>query len=661
MVGISLDKQIHIYSVDTSSFYSNYELKTHKILNKYYIHRNELNIEKNKVSKKMKKNYNEQFQLELNKINQSIRIINKRIKYNKQILKDKFYTFQLRNDKKIKNRRKRTLREEHINDKNIISVFDSTLTRVLDLEIDSISKDIMVIQMYFFDVMRDLIFDGYLYNDEEYIFFSASAGQIRTKKAVFIKKSSFKKHKATIMCGLSLDKINKIGGVNINKYLAYLALCNSATDEWKEFDISKSIVVEDFETLVTGEVDFINNETYEIKRSEMEVPIPHTDGCGMILPSKSKNNFMIRLPWVKGLLVSFPFDKFIREQRRNGNKKCGKIKDIYDKEYDILEDDIEIIFTKSQFKMWKYYKSWEEYKNNYKKFNCQAGMCNVEEDEFTNAKLNYQMLQTLTSMTDEELMIIASKTNNDILNISKDMKTMLKVFGVVKANNNKTNLQQALEIYPEMLLDNYTKSVLGEIKKSMVKEAKSGKVEIDGNYTFISPDLYAFCEWLFLGEENPKGLLKKNEVYCDLYKNNEELDCLRSPHLYREHPIRLNTIDNEKKRWFGTHALYTSCHDLISRILQNDVDGDKSLVCAESKVIEVAKRDMQNIAPLYYDMPKAGVVEINKDTVYNGLIAAFTGGNIGEISNTISKIWNDEDVNLEAIKLQCMKNNFIID
>ena len=40
-------------------------------------------------------------------------------------------------------------------------------------------------------------------------------------------------------CGLTIDDINKKGGNNPNKHLAYMALANSATDVWKEFDIDK--------------------------------------------------------------------------------------------------------------------------------------------------------------------------------------------------------------------------------------------------------------------------------------------------------------------------------------------------------------------------------------------------------------------------------------
>ena len=169
---------------------------------------------------------------------------------------------------------------------------------------------------------------------------------------MFVKESLLEKHRLSLMCGLTIDRINELGGVNVNKYLAYLALSNSATDIWEGFDIDKSIVVDDFETLVRGTVDYIDGTTYEITRREMGVPITHTDGCGMMLPSISWKNMMVRLPWVKGLLASFDFKKFIREaNEREPEINHGLVRDIYGKEWDILRDDIRCIFTKSQFKM----------------------------------------------------------------------------------------------------------------------------------------------------------------------------------------------------------------------------------------------------------------------------------------------------------------------
>lgn len=100
-------------------------------------------------------------------------------------------------------------------------------------------------------------------------------------------------------------------------------------------------------------------------------------------------------------------------------------------------------------------------------------------------------------------------------------------------------------------------------------------------------------------------------------------------------------------------------------------DGDKSLVLADNKLIEIAERNMQGIVPLYYNMRKADPTILTNSAVYSGLNAAFTGGNIGAISNDITKIWNNEVFRtgtaeerqeaLSIIKLLCMENNYIID
>ena len=556
----------------------------------------------------------------------------------------------------------RELRSEYVVDKNVISVFESMLTRTLGMKTGNLYDDFMVIRTYYFDVIEDLILNGYIYNGERYVCFTASAGQIRTKKTVFIKERVWEENQKTLMCGLTVDSINERGGININKYLAYLALCNSATDPWEEFDITKSIVVDDMETMVRGTVDFIDHRTYTTERKVMDIPITHTDGCGMVLPSCNAKNTMVRLPWVKGLLAVFPFDRFIREaDKQDPSVQHGVVKDIYGVEHDVLKEDIQVIFTKSQFKMYKYYSSWEEYIDMYQKYGCTAGKCNEEESFLPDAKLNYQMLQTLTDISEDEIERLANRSVEKIQKVASDRETMLEVFGASSQYKNKNAFQECLSIYPELLSDPYTKEMLRQIKKNLVKEGKSAKLDLSAKYMFLIPDLYAFCQWLFLGDKDPCGLLKDGEVSSFLYRAYGKLDCLRSPHLYREHAVRNNVVNAETKKWFAPNAIYTSCHDLISKILQFDCDGDKSLVCADPLIIEIAERNMKDIVPLYYEMAKAGAVIVTPEEIFHGLRAAWTGGNIGVISNDITKIWNSDDVDIDAIKILCMENNFCID
>lgn len=462
-----------------------------------------------------------------------------------------------------KNKYIRRLNDAAIVDRNVISVFESALTRTLGIQTDELSTEIIVVKVFYFEVIKDLILNGFEFNGEKYRFLTASAGQIRTKKTVFIKESSWKQHEKTLMCGLTVDDINDQGGINVNKFLAYLALSNSATDLWEDFDIDRCIVVPDFETEVHGLVDHVDDVTYTVTRKEMDIAIEHTDGCGMILPSLSKKNFMVRLPWVKGLLASFDFRRFIEE--RGGNPV---VKDVWGDEHDVIAEDIQIIFCKSQMKMHKYYPNWTAYKDDFKKYNCQAGTCKVEEDYIRPANINYQMLQTLTDITDEEILKIAKGGIDKLDNITSNVGAMLEAFGVVKGRENLSPFQEALSIYPEMLEDNYCKRKLNEIKNSMVNRFRYAKLPINGKYTFLIPDLYAFCESLFLGIEVPDGLLDDGEVACRLFPKSEKLDCLRPPHLYREHAVRKNILNDETAKWFDTDAVYTSSKDMISRILQ---------------------------------------------------------------------------------------------
>ncbi len=662
-----LDKQYNLYMADTSHFYSNKEKYLH---DKYCTFRKECKYISSKI-KELKKS--ECPKSKYSKLTDLLKYKNKKAKETKEklttLLANKFF----QNNLTLGKDHTRILREEELNCTDIISAFDSALSRTIGISQNVLTDALIIVQIYYFDIFKDILYYGFKFKNEKYIFITSSAGQIRTKKAVFIKESIWKKIKDTIMCGLTIDKINSKGGNNVNKHLAYLALSNSATDNWTEFNIDKSIVIDDFETNVYGKFDFVDETDYSITRKSDYIPIPHTDGAGMMLPSVSEKNFMFRAPWIKGLLGVFDFRKFIEV-----NALSPVISDIYGKKHNIIDENIEIIFTKSQFKMYKYYNSWDEYKYFFKKYKCSAGKCNIEEDRIKNAKINYQMLQTLTDITDEEIKFLTHSSCERLNNICTCKDTIMEILGVTPYNTKMTPFQKAVKIYPSLINDTYTKDIIRDLKNSLIKKYRSGKLEIKGKYTFILPDFYAACEYWFGHIENPQGLLNNNEVFCSLYRKYDKLDCLRSPHLYKEHAVRNNTAFhnyNERSEkiaaWFTTNGLYASSHDLISKLLMYDVDGDKSLVVADRDFVKIAERNMKDIVPLYYNMKKAEPALLNSENIYNGLIAAFTGGNIGMYSNEISKIWNDnvfitgskseKQEAIDCIKRLCCQNNFVID
>jgi len=601
----------------------------------------------------------------------------------------------------------RRLNKKVIKPYNQVSVFESYLTRVLGIQENSVTTDLFIVKVNDHEheqkIIEQLIEFGFTFGDKQtkYCVFTASAGQIRKHKVVFISEKVLQNNMNTIMCGLSPDIINNsnLQGCNTNKWLAYLALTYSASDIWEGFNIDKAIVVDDFETEVSGIVDYIDNKSFEIsKKKQMTIPIAHSDGCGMYLKNGDNDKpFMFRMPFFKGLIVPVPYLDY---KTKNGDYK---IIDIYSKVWDLKKDGIQYIFSKSQFKMAKYYANccdkngkilkygWDIYKECFKKFRCHAGKCNEESDNIIDKSINYQMIQSLTDVSDDEIDYLTKNTIEYINNSYRDVRTMLSMLGVSKNNNKMNYMQQALSIYPELFRDHHNKKMLENTIASRKNDAKFAKIKLDAKYTYLIPDVFAWLQFLLDGEKNPKGLLKEGEVFCQLYKKRDKLAVLRSPHLYREWAVRKHTYNKEFEKWYCTKGIYTSCHDLISKVLQFDNDGDTSLVVADKKTIDIAERNIENITfngvklneymfeygyseeeiyeevylrrivPLYYKMETAPIEQLNKKNIIYSMKLAWKYGNIGEYSNKITTLWNNENVDLDLIAVLTAFNNYSID
>lgn len=204
------------------------------------------------------------------------------------------------------------------------------------------------------------------------------------------------------------------------------------------------------------------------------------------------------------------------------------IKDVWGKEHDLIKEDIRIIFTASQLKLWKYYDDWDHYKREFKKNGCQFGTTNNEEEYNPDKDANYQMLQTLQDFTDEEIKAYTAKTHEKILGIAQDKTAMLRTLKADKRSYSA--YQKALYMYNELLRDGYSRQQLKDIKKRMLMDAKSGAIRCANKRLFVIPDWYACCEHYFLHIPKPRGLVKPDEVVCRPYRGKDKIDVLRSPH-----------------------------------------------------------------------------------------------------------------------------------
>ena len=615
-----MDKQFKIYSINFGAFYSNKEKRINKnkidICNQmhdiesYYkfIIKNKLEedelsysdfIKFRKIKGRLNEFYekskedNKKWENSLREMTENERKKEKKykaIRENKDAKKrsqdndiyKKLKVLRQKSNEKLKNKLKnyngiRELREDSLLDENLISLFDNSFSRTIGVECDTTSMDIICVTISHYDVMEQLINNGFTYTDKngcvhKYKIFTSSAGQIRKKKTLFIDEEVWNKYNYSIMCGLSWNRINSLGGMNINKFLSYLALQNSATDKIEEFNIDECIVIDDFRTtLKDREVDFIEKITKEeldentgeltkklyIKdpiKDNKDIEIEHSDGCGIQIVKRK--SFQIRLPFVKGLMTYGNYKKFCE----NTDGANPIITDLWGKKWNVLKDNVKYIFTKSQFKMWKYYNNiedengnvlmtgWDVYKACFKCYNCHASYCNEEENkkDFKHGQFNYQYWQSLTDVKEEEIDYFTKPIIDTINNCHTNVKDMLKVFGVNDNNKNMNIEQKILKKYPVLLKDFHFQDALSSKLSKIKKEAKSGKFKTKSINTFLLPDIYAWFEQLFLGIETPKGLLYDGEVSCKYFEE-ERLLLDRSPHLYREHAVRNNVNENNCK------------------------------------------------------------------------------------------------------------------
>ena len=711
---MGMSKQIKLYSISLGMAKTEKERQLYRMK---YMNDKSLYDYKQYISKQIKKELNsEEWTEQCNEL------------YKNKLKNNKFYTRVneanknltkiLKNEMKVFDKKNiRHIDSKYFKEVNVIAVFDNDLTRTLDIEGENPTLDFIVIEVGNTDmtIMEQVIKNGLIITERvkvgednkgvdiietrnnKYIFFTAGAGQTRQKKFMMIKENVWNKYQKYLMCGLTIEYINDNGGMNVNKFNAYLSLNNSASDVVEGFDIDKCIVVDDFTEIINEEVDYItrdddvpNGETkyknkygkeikrvkkkteWDIERKIMDVPIDFMDGAGICLSSVFKKNTQVRLPWFKGILCPVDYRKYIKENNLN-----PKVKDIFGKEYDVIKDDIRVIFTKSQFKMWKYYKNvydrdgnlfitgWEVYKACFKYYNRTCNKCMEDEDKLKDMRINYQMLQTLTEMSDEQIEMLTKPTKDLINEVHSNRDAQLKFLGATLDKKNRSYIQEIVRLYPEILTSSYMKEQLKDSIKSFKKEAKSGRLKLKAKRVFIIPDLVHFMSLLF--GDGKDYALDKNEVYFETYKDSSRLALLRSPHLSREWAIKKNVKRSSKTKYFNTNAVYVNAKDLMSLTLMNDWDGDEALIiedCDNQKwLLDLAENQMRDLRPLYYEMGGGGNSQINSNNTYKSLKFVYEKSNIGKVSNTLTNIWSKDDCeqNKDNIKKLCAYNNWIID
>ena len=440
---------------------------------------------------------------------------------------------------------------------------------------------------------KKVVKEGLKINGIEYVRFVCTAAYLRRNKVMFIDKRYFDQMNEILMCGL--DK--KLKETNLGKYSAYYGLFASATNQITTPNVC---VINDYETNLTDqEVSWITtdeNDKETIERKTIDIGMNWFDGMGLVSPNMAVKwsedlgldyvpaGFIIRSAYIKGLCAPFDFHRFFREVA-----KKDIIKDVWGTEYNV--EDIDVILTVSQFKMWKQYENWQDYLYYFNKYGHTWGCSRVnkrEDDEYV--LTNYQYLQTL-DLSHEDIDKLAAPTIDWINSIGSGdlMSVLLYLLGSRNDDSEEPedifkevqmDFVKGIMVNPDLLKDEYVKSQILKTLKRKIKDAKIGRLWIRGNYSFQISDPYALCEWA--AEMPVKGLLKENEMYCNFWNQRTDSDILltmRSPLVdTSEHCIRKRVETPEMDDWYKYlwSGYVNSIWDkTVVTLSDSDFDGDK--------------------------------------------------------------------------------------
>lgn len=371
---------------------------------------------------------------------------------------------------------------------------------------------------------------GFYLNGNRYVTFTAGAGQLRRNTVTFIKEDLYEPMFKLMCCGVD----EKVKEINIAKFSAYFALTSSSI-MW--VDTPRCCVIKDFETTIPKQkVDWIckkeNGEGY-IEERVLDVVLNSADGQGLLSPEMAQrwasnmgldyvpSEFVVRSAYIKGNFPVFDFREYAKKHGIN------TITDKYGVTYNI--DDIDCLISESQFKMHKYYSSWQEYLSYTTKAGIKWGVAryNKKEDPIW-SQINYQFIQLL-DIDEDGINELLEPTINWINKICSgdELYSLLYCLGGFNeedeiAYNDVYSRAQNLAMKavvkdPKFLKDSYVQRKIYRNIVEAINRAKIGKIWARGNYQFAISDPIAQCRNA-LGLD-PTGEIPADNIYSAFWNN----------------------------------------------------------------------------------------------------------------------------------------------
>lgn len=490
----------------------------------------------------------------------------------------------------------------------------------------------------------------------KYVRLLCGAGMARNNTVAFIREDYEKELKQRLQNGMHPVQITP------NKYNAYFALSSTAT---YQLSTPHCCLIDDCEINMTKRVNWVEStqsidplaNKERILKINKELGFNLFDGGGLIDITRAQqwareleldyvpSVFIIRNVFVKGCLFTVDFKKFGQTIA-----KKNTITDLYGHPQKVSECDI--ILTKSQFKLWNAYDSFEEYQKNCDKFGNRWGVSRVspkKDDSFFTT--NYQFLQVL-DLQQKDIEKLCQPTIEWLTGVAGLDRNIALLYLLGNLCNKEgvapediyelasDNLVKALILNPLMIKEQHIRETIIQSINKKIKEAYIGKLVVRGCFNTMIPDPYALLEWAFAEGDVSKvrGLLQEGEHYSRYWNVRGRTNGvgMRSPLTWRSEVNPLKFICNDQtEEWYkylGSGTIYNvwGCDCMLHA--DSDFDGDIVANTDNEVFVNCRFKDEDDTLAITYKKNTVPKTPIKESNLYKADIDSFDT-TIGQVTN----------------------------
>jgi len=477
---------------------------------------------------------------------------------------------------------------------------------------------------------------GIWINGKKYIRLLCGAGMARRSTVIFANEEIIEDLKWFLNCGRNISY-----EISPSKFNAYYSLASTAT--W-QVSTPNFCLIPDYEVERLVKVDFLHesddkNKDPVVYPEEKSITFNLFDGQGLISPRQSRiwmnelnvnytpAEFIFRSAYSKGLLATFDFHELAKQ------RGITQIKDVYGKEHWI--EDVDVLVSASQFKLWQAYESAEDYNAKCKERNYSWGISRISPQQDKNHCFStYQYIENLNITSEKQIENLCQKTLDWFKNVTGEnwLYTILFLMGDIdKSRMNDlwfehldNPLLQVLLLDPNLINDKQIQAKIQRLINKKIRESYLGILLLNGNYQFMLSDPFMQAEW-GLGLQ-PVGLLKDGQHYSAYWKEKGKslVSAIRSPMTYFSENNILHLQNNDELsywyKYLNTGIIFNAYGTDLMRMSGADLDGD---ACMTTDQDEFVKCSYGNVIPPSYDRKSAEKKRVEEDELWSYDIKTF--------------------------------------